>query len=90
MPARPGSAEEGQGEEGLEEEQEQPSSSSRRRRRGAQKKKGLEDLRGDWAWLDDMKVEDRPWLYFGLYRALHSKVSLPTLPARLTRHTQVG
>lgn len=39
-----------------------------------QNRKGLEELRQDWAWLDDMKAEDRPWLYFGLHRAYHSQV----------------
>ena len=64
--------EEGQGEAEEEEEEGRPAS-SRRRRRGAQKK-GLEELRADWAWLDDMNPEDRPWLFFGLYRALYSTV----------------
>ncbi len=70
LPTWVASVEEGQGE--AEEEEGQPAS-SRRRRRGAQKK-GLEELRADWAWLDDMNPEDRPWLFFGLYRALYSTV----------------
>ena len=70
------SAEEGQGQE----EEEQQQSSNRRRRRGTQKR-GLEDLREDWAWLDGMNAEDRPWLYFGLYRALNSRVRQNT-PSR--------
>jgi hypothetical protein len=44
----------------------------RRRRSGV---KTLEELRDDWGWLLDIKPEDKPWLYYALHKAYHSRVT---------------
>ncbi len=57
-------------EEGLE------AGAARRRRRGKAAVKSLSDLQAEWAWLADMRREDQPWLFFALYKAYESQVTL--------------
>ena len=52
-----------------------PSSNKRRRRSARSKAAGAEELWERWRWLSDIKPEDKPWIYFAMHRAYHSKVA---------------
>lgn len=55
-------------------EEEQPKS-KRRRRRAKSSVASLDQLRERWHWLADIKTEDKPWIFFAMHRAYHSKVT---------------
>ena len=56
----------------------------RRRRRSARSRAAsVEELRERWAWLGELKPEDKPWIYFALHRAHHSQVSSDLRPSIL-------
>lgn len=57
-----------------EEEDDQPKS-RRRRRRAKSSVASLDQLRERWHWLADIKTEDKPWIFFAMHRAYHSKVT---------------
>ena len=57
-----------------EEEEDQPKS-RRRRRRAKSSVASLDQLRERWHWLADIKTEDKPWIFFAMHRAYHSKVT---------------
>jgi len=57
-----------------EEEEDQPKS-KRRRRRAKSSVASLDQLRERWHWLADIKTEDKPWIFFAMHRAYHSKVT---------------
>ena len=62
-----------------EEEEELPS--ARRRRRSARSRAAsVEELRERFAWLSGLKPEDKPWIYFALHRAHHSRVNSDLRP----------
>ncbi len=61
-------------EQSSEEEEEDQPRSRRRRRRAKPSAASSDQLRERWQWLAAIKPEDKPWIYFAMHRAYHSKV----------------